>query len=65
MHCIAVATAPAPAGPYADHGPIARRDGAQAIGYIDAWPLITRGRAYIPRISTSMAPATTASPCCR
>lgn len=47
MHCVAVATASAPAGPYSDHGPIACQDGAAAIGYIDAWPLVANGRAYL------------------
>jgi arabinan endo-1,5-alpha-L-arabinosidase len=47
MHCIAVATAASPAGPYTDRGPIACRDGSSAVGYIDAWPLIAGGRAYL------------------
>lgn len=47
LHCIAVATAPAAAGPYVDHGPIACQDGTQAAGYIDASPLVARGQAYL------------------
>ncbi len=47
MHCLAVATSSAPAGPYADHGPIACQDGSAAIGYIDAWPLIAGGTPYL------------------
>ncbi|HET7465435.1 MAG TPA: family 43 glycosylhydrolase [Candidatus Dormibacteraeota bacterium] len=47
MHCLAVATASRPAGPYTDHGPIACNDGAQARGYIDAWPLLAAGNAYL------------------
>lgn len=47
MHCLAVATATSPAGPYADHGPIACQDGSRAIGYIDASALVAGGRAYL------------------
>lgn len=47
MHCLAVATARVPAGPYTDHGPIACQDGTQAEGYIDASPLIADGRGYL------------------
>lgn len=47
VHCVAVATAPAAAGPYTDHGPIACQDGTQAAGYIDASPLVARGQAYL------------------
>lgn len=47
MHCLAVATAGAPAGPYSDHGPIACHDGSDAIGYIDASPLVAGGKAYL------------------
>jgi beta-xylosidase len=47
MHCIAVATAAAPLGPYTDHGPVACQDGTRAIGYIDAWPLVAHGRAFL------------------
>jgi xylan 1,4-beta-xylosidase len=47
MHCLAVATATTAAGPYVDHGPIACSDGTQAAGYIDAWPLVAGGRAYL------------------
>ncbi len=62
MHCIAVATANAPAGPYTDHGPIACQDGGQAVGYIDAWPLIAGANAYLyfsvdgPHHSVSVLP---------
>ena len=47
FHCIAVATATMPAGPYTDHGPIACTDGTAAIGYIDAWPLLAGDRGYL------------------
>lgn len=47
LHCVAVATATAVAGPYTDHGAIACQDGTQAAGYIDAWPLVTGDRAYL------------------
>ena len=47
MHCLAVATAAAPTGPYTDHGPIACHDGASATGYIDASPLVAAGKAYL------------------
>jgi beta-xylosidase len=47
MHCVAVATATAPAGPYTDHGPIACQDGTRAAGYIDASPLVAGGKAYL------------------
>lgn len=47
IHCLAVATAGNPLGPYTDHGPIACQDGTSAIGYIDASPLIAAGKAYL------------------
>lgn len=47
MHCVAVATANLVTGPYIDHGPIACNDGSEAVGYIDASPLISGGRAYL------------------
>ena len=47
MHCVAVATASAPAGPYTDHGPITCGDGASAVGYIDAWPLVADDHAFL------------------
>jgi xylan 1,4-beta-xylosidase len=47
VHCLAVATAGSPTGPYTDHGPIACRDGASAVGYIDAAPLVAAGKAYL------------------
>ena len=47
LHCLAVATATSAAGPYTDHGPIACQDGTQAVGYIDAWPLLAGDRAYL------------------
>lgn len=47
LHCLAVASAMMPAGPYTDHGPIACQDGTAAMGYIDAWPLIAEGHAYL------------------
>ena len=47
MHCLAVATATSPLGPYADRGPIACQDGTSAAGYIDAWPLIAGGKGYL------------------
>jgi xylan 1,4-beta-xylosidase len=47
MQCLAVATASKPAGPYTDHGPIACQDGTKARGYIDAWPLLADGTAYL------------------
>lgn len=47
VHCVAVATAGSPAGPYTDHGPLACNDGSRAAGYIDASPLIAGGRAYL------------------
>lgn len=45
-HCLAVATAKHPAGPFRDRGPITCGD-RQASGYIDPAPLVHRGRAYI------------------
>lgn len=47
MHCLAVATAGAPTGPYTDHGPIACQDGGSAVGYIDASPLVVGRKAYL------------------
>lgn len=47
MHCLAVATATLPTGPYTDHGPLACQDGARAAGYIDASPLIAGGNGYL------------------
>jgi beta-xylosidase len=47
VHCIAVATATTVTGPYTDHGPIACNDGTQAVGYIDAWPLVVGAHAYL------------------
>lgn len=46
-HCLAVATASLPAGPYTDHGPIACKDATRAAGYIDASPMLADGRGYI------------------
>lgn len=46
LHCLAVASSSAPLGPYVDHGPIACQDGNSA-GYIDAWPLMSGGKAYL------------------
>lgn len=47
VHCLAVASSTTAAGPYTDHGPIACQDGTQAVGYIDASPLVAGGRAYL------------------
>lgn len=47
MHCVAVATADVAAGPYTDHGPIACQDGPEAVGYIDASPLVAGGKGYL------------------
>jgi beta-xylosidase len=59
VHCLAVATAARPTGPFRDRGPIACRD-RRASGYIDPAPLIDRGRGYLyfsvdgPRHSVSV-----------
>jgi xylan 1,4-beta-xylosidase len=59
VHCLAVATASRPAGPFRDHGPIACRD-ARASGYIDPAAMMDRGRGYLyfsvdgPRHSVSV-----------
>ncbi len=46
-HCIGVAVARQPAGPFADHGVVACGD-AKGVGYIDPAPLIDdNGRAYL------------------
>jgi len=46
-HCIGVAVARSPAGPFADHGVVACGD-AMGVGYIDPAPLIDdNGRAYL------------------
>lgn len=46
-HCVAVATAPGPAGPFTDRGPIACDDGATARGFIDPAPFVDGGHAYL------------------
>ena len=62
-HCLAVATASSPTGPFQDRGPIACGDGA-VHGYIDAMPLVDETGAYLyfsvdyPYHSISMLPLT-------
>ncbi len=46
VHCLAVATAAAPAGPFADRGPIACGD-RRTRGYIDPAPLVHRGKGWL------------------
>jgi beta-xylosidase len=46
-HCLAVATASNPLGPFADHGPLACDDGPDARGFIDASPLLVGDQAYL------------------
>lgn len=59
VHCVAVATATSPAGPFADRGPIACGD-RRGRGYIDPAPLVHRGKGWLyfsvdgPRHSISM-----------
>lgn len=61
VHCLAVATARRPAGPFRDRGVISCGD-RRASGYIDPAPLVYRGRAYLffsvdgPRHSISVLP---------
>jgi beta-xylosidase len=45
-HCLAVATSLRAVGPFQDRGPIACRD-RRGAGYIDAAPLMHRGRGYL------------------
>jgi beta-xylosidase len=59
VHCLAVATAARPAGPFRDHGPIACGD-RRASGYIDPAAMVDRGHGYVyfsvdgPRHSVSV-----------
>jgi xylan 1,4-beta-xylosidase len=59
VHCLAVATASDPSGPFRDRGPIACRDRG-ASGFIDPAAMMDRGRGYLyfsvdgPRHSVSV-----------
>jgi beta-xylosidase len=46
-HCVAVATARKPTGPFTDRGPLACDDGADAHGFIDPAPLLVGDRAFL------------------
>jgi beta-xylosidase len=61
LHCLAVATARRPAGPFRDRGIVSCRS-HRRLGYIDPAPLVYRGHAYLyfsvdgPRHSISALP---------
>jgi beta-xylosidase len=46
-HCVAVATAHKPTGPFADHGPLACEDGPDAQGFIDPGALLVGDHAFL------------------
>lgn len=63
VHCLAVATAPSPAGPFTDHGVLGCGDGAGS-GYIDPMAYVDETGAWLyfsvddPRHSISVLPLT-------